>query len=38
VLIEDKERLRRRGVKSPDRADALVLTFHEPPAPVFFIA
>ena len=38
VLIEDKERLRRRGVRSPDRADALVLTFHEPPAPVFFVA
>ena len=38
VLIEDKERLRRRGVRSPDRADALMLTFHEPPAPVFFVA
>src|SRR3954452_20103267 len=38
VPIEDKERLRRRGVKSPDRADALVLTFHEPPAPVYFVA
>ena len=37
VLIEDKERLRRRGVRSPDRADALVLTFHEPPS-VFFVA
>ncbi|MFQ6309914.1 hypothetical protein [Lysobacter capsici] len=34
VLIEKKEDMRRRGVKSPDEWDAVVLTFAEPVAVV----
>lgn len=30
VVIESKEQARRRGVKSPDRAEALMLSFYEP--------
>lgn len=30
IVIEKKEALRRRGISSPDHADALVLTFAEP--------
>ena len=31
IRLESKTRLRKRGVKSPDRADALALAFMEPP-------
>ena len=34
---ESKDDLARRGVASPDRADALVLTFAEPAVPVFYV-
>lgn len=30
VVIESKEKARKRGVKSPDRAEAVMLAFHEP--------
>ena len=32
IRLESKSRLRRRGVASPDRADALALAFMEPPS------
>ncbi len=32
IVIEKKEELRRRGISSPDHADALMLTFAEPPS------
>lgn len=32
IRLESKTRLRRRGVASPDRADALALAFMEPPS------
>lgn len=32
IRLESKSRLRRRGVPSPDRADALALAFMEPPS------
>ncbi len=32
IRLESKTSLRRRGVKSPDRADALALAFMEPPS------
>lgn len=35
--IESKAELRTRGVASPDRADALVLAFHIPQKPLFYI-
>src|SRR4051812_31572646 len=35
---DDALAIRAVGMKSSDRADALVLTFHEPPAPLFFVA
>jgi hypothetical protein len=31
MLIESKDDAKRRGVKSPDLADSLALTFAEPP-------
>jgi hypothetical protein len=31
IVIEKKEELRRRGIASPDHADALMLTFVDPP-------
>lgn len=33
MLIESKEEAKKRGVKSPDRADSLALTFAYPPKP-----
>jgi hypothetical protein len=33
VLLEKKEDMRRRGVRSPDEWDAVALTFAEPAAP-----
>lgn len=33
IVIEKKEALQRRGIASPDHADALMLTFVEPPKP-----
>jgi phage terminase large subunit len=35
VQVESKKKMRARGVKSPDRADALVLSFSEPPRGIF---
>lgn len=32
IVIEKKEALQRRGISSPDHADALMLTFVDPPA------
>ena len=34
LLIESKEQMRKRGVRSPDEWDAVALTFAEPVAPV----
>lgn len=34
IVIEKKEALRRRGIASPDYADALMLTFVEPKRPI----
>jgi hypothetical protein len=31
IVIESKEHARKRGVKSPDRAEAIMLAFHEAP-------
>jgi phage terminase large subunit len=36
LLIESKEDAKKRGVKSPDRADSLALTFAEPIAPSIY--
>jgi len=33
IVIERKEALAKRGISSPDHADALMLTFVDPPAP-----
>lgn len=33
IVIEKKDALARRGIRSPDHADALMLTFVDPPAP-----
>jgi hypothetical protein len=33
-LVESKGEMRKRGVKSPDRADALLMAFYEPAPPV----
>lgn len=33
IVIETKDALKRRGIASPDHADALILTYAEPPAP-----
>jgi hypothetical protein len=30
IVIESKEDMKKRGVDSPDRADALCLTFYQP--------
>ena len=30
LLLESKERMRARGIRSPDEGDAIVLTFAEP--------
>ncbi|WP_200296302.1 DEAD/DEAH box helicase family protein [Rhodospirillum rubrum] len=32
VVVESKDAMKRRGLRSPDLADALALTFHEAPA------
>ena len=32
VVIESKDHLKSRGVKSPDRAEALMLAFMDPPS------
>ena len=32
IVIEKKEALQRRGISSPDHADALMLTYVDPPA------
>jgi phage terminase large subunit len=34
LLIESKEDAKKRGIKSPDRADSLTLTFAEPVSPI----
>ena len=34
IVIEKKEALQRRGIASPDHADALVLTYVDAPAPI----
>lgn len=36
-MIERKEQLASRGVKSPDRADAFVLMFYEPPVASIYV-
>lgn len=35
LLIESKDDAKKRGIKSPDRADSLALTFAEPVAPTY---
>ena len=37
IMIETKEQLARRGIKSPDRADAAVLAFHDDPVSSIFV-
>jgi hypothetical protein len=36
LLIESKDDAKKRGIKSPDRADSLMLTFAEPVAPSIY--
>jgi phage terminase large subunit len=37
IALERKDDMKRRGLSSPDRADAVVLAFYEPPRDVFRI-
>lgn len=37
IALERKEDMKKRGLDSPDRADAVVLSFYQPKLPEFFI-
>ena len=37
IMIESKAKLAARGIKSPDRADAFVLTFASMTRPLFYV-